>query len=179
MASEIYQPSDDSYLMQKVLQEKIPNLLKRNPNLKVLEIGAGSGVQLVILQQNGVKNIFSSDINSHAVMQCKKLGFDCIQSDLFEKIKNKYNLIIFNPPYLPEDKREPSDSKLATTGGKDGSEIINKFLIQAKKYLEKDGKIFLLTSSLTKNINWQDYKKTKIEEDDLFMEKLFVWEVCV
>ena len=177
--TNIYSPAEDSYLMQKVLQEKIPIFLKGNPSLKVLEIGAGSGIQLVILQQSGVKNIFSSDINPHAVMQCKKMGFECVQSDLFEKIKGKYDLIIFNPPYLPEDKNEPRESKISTTGGKNGSEIINKFLIQARKYLEKNGKIFLLTSSLTKNIDWHDYKKTKIAEDDLFMEKLFVWEVWI
>ena len=177
MSSDIYSPSDDSYLMQKVLKEKIPILLKENSNLKVLEIGAGSGIQLVVLQQLGVKNIFSSDINPHAVMQCKKLGFDCIQSDLFENVKGKYNLIIFNPPYLPEDEREPAESKISTTGGKKGSEIINKFLIQAKKYLERDGNIFLITSSQTKDIDWQDYKKVKIAEDNLFMEKLFVWEL--
>lgn len=175
----IYSPAEDSYLMQKVLKEKIPSLLKKTPNLKVLEVGAGSGIQIVVLQQLGVKNIFSSDINSQAVAQCKKLGFECVQSDLFEGISGKYNLIIFNPPYLPDDKSEPSDSKVATTGGKNGSEIINEFLIQAKKYLEKDGRIFLLASSLTKKINWQDYQKIQIAEDDLFMEKLFVWEVWI
>ncbi|MEK9184542.1 MAG: HemK2/MTQ2 family protein methyltransferase, partial [Patescibacteria group bacterium] len=140
MSSEIYFPAEDSYLMQKVLQEKISNLLKENSDLKVLEIGAGSGIQLVVLQQLGVKNIFSSDINSYAVVQCKNLGFDCIQSDLFEKIKGKYHLIIFNPPYLPDDEREPQESKLATTGGKNGSEIISKFLIQAPNFLKKDGR---------------------------------------
>lgn len=179
MIPEIYSPSEDSYLMQKVLKERIPELLKENPNLKVLEIGAGSGIQLVVLQQLGVKNIFSSDINPYAIKQCIRLGFNCIESDLFEKIKSKYDLIIFNPPYLPDDKKEPKESKISTTGGKNGSGIINKFLIQAKEYLKKDGKIFLLTSSLTKNINWQDYKKTKIAEDNLFMEKIFVWEVWI
>ena len=227
LSRDFYEPAEDSYLMQKVLKEKIPIFLKENHNLKVLEIGAGSGIQLVVLQQLGVKNIFSSDINPNAVMQCKRIGFNCIQSDLFEKIGDfmrfpseaesigmrqislihndfsmleleeiaqprregrlsegnrrcpRYDLIIFNPPYLPEDKRESRESKIATTGGKNGSEIINNFLIQAKSYLNKNGKIFLLTSSMTKKINWQDYNKIKIAEDNLFMEELFVWEICV
>ena len=208
MSSKIYSPAEDSYLMQKVLKEKIPIFLKENHNLKVLEIGAGSGIQLVVLQQLGVKNIFSSDINPNAVMQCKRIGFNCTESDLFENIWDfmrfpseaveeiakprregrlsegnrrcpRYDLIIFNPPYLPEDKRELQESKIATTGGKNGSEIINNFLIQAKSYLNKNGKIFLLTSSMTKKINWQDYNKIKIAEDNLFMERLFVWEVWI
>ena len=177
----IYEPSEDSYLLQKILKEKIPNLLKRNSQLKVLEIGSGSGVQLVILQQLGVKNIFSSDINPHAVEQCTKLGFNCIKSDLFFNIKSKdkYDIIIFNPPYLPEDKREPAESKLATNGGKTGSEIINKFLQQAKDFLKKDGKIFLITSNLTKGIKWLNYKKKLLGEEKLFFEKLFVWELRI
>ena len=176
---QIYEPAEDSYLMQKVLKEKIPALLKTNPDLKVLEIGSGSGTQLVVLQQLGVKNIFSSDINQHAVEQCRKLGFNCIQSDLFENIKDKYNVIIFNPPYLPEDKKEPQESKLATTGGKSGGEIINKFLHQAKNYLASNGKIFLLTSSLTQEVDFLNYKKELLEIDKLFMEELFVWELWI
>ena len=109
------------------------------------------------------------------------MGFDCIYSDLFSNIKEKFDIIIFNPPYLPEDKnnKEDRESKLATTGGKKGSEIINRFLQQAKKHLTKDGKIFLLTSSLTKNINWLDYKKKLIAKKKLFFEELMVWEIKV
>jgi len=96
---------------------------------------------------------------------------------LFEKIKSKFPLIIFNPPYLPEDSQEPKESRIATTGGKKGSEIINKFLQQAKKHLNPDGKIFLITSSLTRKINWQNYKKELLGKKKLFMEELCVWEI--
>jgi len=85
-------------------------------------------------------------------------------------------LIIFNPPYLP---REKHDEGKDTTGGKNGSEIINKFLNQAKAHLNKNGKILLLTSSFTKNINWLDYKKELLGTKSLFFEELYVWElVC-
>ena len=75
------------------------------------------------------------------------------------------------------DEREPEDSRIATTGGKNGSETINKFLKEAKKFLKKDGKIFLVSSSLTKGLNFLGYKKKKIGEEKLFFEKLFVWEL--
>ena len=88
--------------------------------------------------------------------------------------KNKFDLILFNPPYLPEDK---FDKGLDTTGGKNGSEVINKFLIQAKRYLNKNGKILILTSSLTKKINWQIYSKKKLAEKRIFFETLYVWEL--
>jgi release factor glutamine methyltransferase len=173
--STIYEPAEDTFLMQKVLEKQLPKLLKQNPNLKFLEIGCGSGYNLQTAKKLGVKNIFSCDINLDAVKHCKKLGFNCIESNLFSKIKGKFDLIIFNPPYLPEDKLEPKDSKLATTGGKLGSELINKFLEQSKKHLNSEGKIFLLVSNLTKGINWQDYKKKLIAKEKIFFEELMVY----
>ncbi|NMB66954.1 methyltransferase, partial [Candidatus Woesearchaeota archaeon] len=137
---EIYQPSEDSYLMSKILKEKIPKIKKLNSKLKFLEIGAGSGINLETVFNLGIKkeNIFSCDINKDSVNYCKKLGFNCVHSDLFQNIKGSYDIIIFNPPYLPYDKNEPKDSRTSTTGGKRGNEIIIKFLKQAKFHLKKD-----------------------------------------
>jgi release factor glutamine methyltransferase len=78
---------------------------------------------------------------------------------------------------LPEDKQEDKESKLATTGGKQGGELINRFLNQAKNYLTKDGRIFLLTSSLTKGIKWLNWKKNLIAKKKLFFEELYVWKI--
>lgn len=180
----IYQPAEDSYLLDKTLRKEIPKLLKENPNLEFLEIGAGSGIILETAKQLGIKpkNIFATDINQEAVSHCQSQGFNCIFSDLFEEVEGKYNIIVFNPPYLPEDSEglEPEESQLATTGGASGSELINKFLEQAQEYLEEDnGRIFVLTSSLTKGIDWKNYKKKLIGKENLFMEDLFVWELRV
>ena len=173
---EIYEPAEDSYLMSEVLKQRI-----KNPDLSCLEIGVGSGIQLQTLKKIGVKYIKGVDINKKAVMHCRKLGFDCLPSDLFSSIKEneKFDFIIFNPPYLPKDKREPKDSQKATTGGKLGSIIINKFLQQAKSHLKPEGKILLLTSSLTKGIKWLDYKKKLISKKKIFMEELYVWELTI
>ena len=174
---KIYEPAEDSYLMSKTLKETIPKLLKTNLDIKFLEIGSGSGIQLKTVEQLGIKEIFASDINPKAVEHCKKLGFNCVYSDLFENINGKYDLVVFNPPYLPLDSREPSESQLSTTGGKSGSEIINKFLRQVKNHLNPKGKIFLLTSSLTKNIDWKNYNKKLLGKEKIFMEELYVWEL--
>ena len=177
----MYQPQEDSYLMSRIIKEKIPELLKENPNLKFLEIGAGSGIHLETALTSGIKiqNIFSSDINQDSVSHCNLLGFNCIHSDLFENIRGKYQIIIFNPPYLPKDPHEPKDSQQETTGGKKGNEIINKFLQQAKDYLNNNGKIFLITSSLAEDINFEKlgYKAKEIGCENLFMERLCIWEL--
>ncbi len=175
----IYQPAEDSYLMSEILKEKLPKMLEENSNLKFLEIGAGSGIHLETALKIGVKkeNIFSVDINQNAVNHCLSLGFNCVNSDLFQNVSEKFDVIIFNPPYLPEDAREPCDSQTATTGGKKGCEIINRFLKEVGNYLKEVGKIFLITSSLSENVNFLDYSKEKVGCEKLFMEELCVWEL--
>ena len=179
--SEIYSPLEDSYLMSNALKSEIPNLLEKNSNLKFLEIGAGSGINLETAFGSGIKkeNILGTDINNLAVEHCKKLGFECISSDLFAKIpKNKkFDLIIFNPPYLTLDKKEPKSSRISTTAGKKGNEIIIKFLKQTKNYLLINGKIFLLTSSLSKKIDFKKlgYDAEKILSQKLFFEEIVLW----
>ena len=183
MHSSIYVPAEDSFLFSRVLKEQLPKLLKKNPNLKFLEIGTGSGIHLETASNCGVKkeNIFSSDINKNSVSHCNVLGFNCVHSDLFENIEGKFDLIAFNPPYLPEDSREPKDSAVATTGGKEGDEIILKFLKEAKKFLNKNGKIFLITSSLARKVDFEKlgYKEKEIGCERLFYEILCVWELRI
>lgn len=198
MNSSIYKPSEDSYLMTNVLKQRLPEILKENPEMRMLEIGAGSGIHLQTALSSGVhkQNIFSSDINLFSVQHCNLLGFNCIQSDLFEAFKGglnvkgnlvplQFDLIIFNPPYLPEDKAserfEPKDSQVSTTGGKKGNEIIIRFLGQAKDYLKQNGKIFLITSSLAEPVDFKkfNYDEKEIGCERLFFETLCVWELSV
>jgi len=176
----IYEPAEDSFLLEKIILEKIPEMLKKKPNLKFLEIGVGSGIQLEAALKAGVKktNIHGVDINPDAITHCRKKEFECKLSNLFENVRESYDVIVFNPPYLPEDKEnEDEESKKITTGGKTGSEIPNKFLKQAKQHLNKEGKIYLLVSSLTKGLNFKDYKEKVAAEEKLFFEKLLVYEL--
>ena len=176
----IYSPEEDSYLLEKVILEKLPIKVKEDPNLTFLEIGSGSGIQLNAAEKAGVKkeNIFGVDLNIDAVKHCQGLGFNSMKSNLFDKVKERFDIIVFNPPYLPEDENsEDEESKLITTGGKEGSEVINNFLKESKNFLKKNGIIFLLTSSLTRGIDWQGYKKELIIEKRLFFEKLEVWKL--
>lgn len=173
---EVYSPAEDSFFLSEILEKEILKLSDKKSDIKILEIGCGSGIQLQAMQRAGIKkeNIFSCDINSVAVRHCRKLGFNSVKSNLFEKIKGKFDIITFNPPYLPESK---FDKEKDTTGGKQGGEVINKFLRQAKSHLIKNGKIFLLTSSLTKGINFLDYKKRLLGKKKLFFEELRAWEL--
>jgi len=181
-------PAEDSYLLSETLENYLINLINNNnsninKNLKIIDMGSGSGIQAKTCKKLGFKNILTADINYDAVKNLKKQGFNAKQSNLFEKIKDKYDLIIFNPPYLPEDKLEPRDSRLATTAGKEGYEIIIKFLKQAKSNLNKKGIILLLFSSLSKpsvikkQAKLLGYHLKLLKKQNLFFERLYVYEL--
>ena len=140
-------------------------------------MGTGSGIlSKTALQFLSKDQIFAVDINPLAVKEVTKLGIKAIKSDLFKEVKGKFDLITFNAPYLPRDSREPKSSQTATTGGKRGDEISVKFLKQAKKHLNKEGKIFLLISSLTPIGKIQEYGPKIVARKKIFMEELLILE---
>ncbi|MDD5193752.1 MAG: DUF2431 domain-containing protein [Candidatus Nanoarchaeia archaeon] len=199
-----YQPAEDSYLMSETLKEYLINLInKYNPDkknqknqeksnlknfnindimeIKILDMGSGSGIQAETCRELGLKNLITADINPAAVKLLKSKGFKSIKTDLFSNInkKSKFNIILFNPPYLPENEH---DKEKDTTSGKKGYELIIDFLEQAKSYLQKDGKILLLFSSLSKpaiikkQAKILGYNSKLLSKKHLFFEELFVYE---
>ncbi len=166
----IYHPAEDSFLLGKQV--------KKFAKGKVLDMGSGSGYQALIALKK-TKNVLTADISKEAVELCKSKGLNCIQSDLFSKIKDKFDLIIFNPPYLPLDELEDFDSRLSTTGGKKGNEILIRFLKQARSHLNKDGKIILIVSSLTPNFEdlfkKHKYKFKKLSGQSFFFERIYCY----
>jgi release factor glutamine methyltransferase len=176
----MYQPKEDSFL----LSESITNFFKNKKlkSEKFLDMGSGSGIQAETLTKFTAKeNIICADIDKEAIKLLRAKGFHAIHSNLFSKIKGKFDFIVFNPPYLPEHKY---DKEKDTTGGKKGDETILRFLRQAKKHLAQHGKMFLLSSSLTphKTINnylTENYKFRKIAGKKLFFETLEVWLISL
>jgi len=172
-----YNPSEDSYFLTEVLKEKI-----KDKKIKVLDLGTGSGIQSQTLIELGIskKNILASDINKSALQQVKKFGVNIIESNLFSKIPEKFDLVIFNPPYLPESE---FDNEPDTTGGKNGDEVIVEFIKNLSNHLTISGRAFLLTSSLTPEKKWKKLAKekglkiTKIATKKIFFEELYIWEI--
>ncbi len=164
----IYEPEEDSYLLNKYVRKYV--------NGKVLDMGTGTGIQAMSALEN-TEEVFAVDINEEAVEYVKKKGVSAIKSDLFENIEGKFDWIIFNPPYLPKDEDEPEDSRIATTGGEKGNEIILKFLKEAKRHLNAEGKILILVSSLTGEPKelFKGYEYKCLETENLFMEKISVY----
>ncbi len=171
----IYPPKEDSLLLEKHV--------KRLARGKVLDMGVGSGIQALAAAKKA-KSVLAVDVNPVVVSHCKKniknKKIKCLQSDLFSKIKDEFDTIIFNPPYLPQELPERD---VALEGGKKGYETIVRFLDSANAHLKTDGMILLLFSSLSnKNRVEQSIKQNLFEYKQLdrlhiFFEDLFVYKI--
>ncbi|HII15455.1 MAG TPA: methyltransferase [Nanoarchaeota archaeon] len=170
----MYPLAEDSYLLEKYV--------KKYAKGKVLDMGTGSGI-LAKAALEKADEVLAVDINPEAVAHAKSLGIKALRSDLFSNVKGKFDLIVFNPPYLPSEAKEDKYTALQVAGGRKGHEAIEKFLKQAKSHLEKSGKILLLFSSLSGDIGKlmkkHGYKARKLGERKMFFEKLYVYELFI
>jgi len=170
----IYDPEEDSFLLAKYVDKFAKG--------KVLDLGTGSGIQAETALRH-TKDVLAVDIDKESVNYVKKKKIRAIISDLFSNIKEKFDLIIFNPPYLPEEKLEDDESRKITTGGKYGYEILERFFSQASKYLNKNGKILIVFSSLTRKnkidkiIKNYNFKFKLLEGQKMFFEKIYCYLV--
>lgn len=146
----------------ELLVEEGINYLKsiKKVEKNVLEIGVGSGAVSIAICKN-YQDVFidAVDISEEAIciarVNISNYSLDnrirLYLGDLFSPIPryNKYDLIISNPPYIPEERLKilPIDVKaeplIALNGGKDGLEILRKIITEGKKYLKNNGLILL------------------------------------
>jgi len=171
MKFSIYQPAQDSYLLEKQIK-------RYAARKSCLDMGSGSGILAEACKKSKASSVIAIDINKKSIKLLRQKGISAIKSDLFKEINGKFDLIVFNPPYLPLDQREPKDSQLATTGGKNGDEIILRFLKQVPKHINNNSIILLLVSSLTPltkiitSLSKLGLKHKKIAEEKLFCLQL-------
>lgn len=132
----MYDPDEDSLLMVDTLRK-----LKLRGG-RALDMGTGSGVIARELAKSFTR-VVACDIDPAV----KKVNFpenvEVVVSDLFEKISGKFDLITFNPPYLPCPYE--GDRELCCGDGR----LIEKFVREAKPRLNPSGLILLLLSSLS------------------------------
>lgn len=166
----MYQPREDSFLIQKHIKGCI------KPNSAVLDVGTGSGI-LAREAAKHCKNVTACDIDKELIAKLSKENrhIKFVSSNLFLNIEGKFDLIIFNPPYLPSKKIENKE----IDGGKNGTQLIEKFLQQAKHHLKPEGKILLVCSSLNRNIEKlfekYHYNFKLIDKQAFFFEQLFLY----
>lgn len=119
---------------------------------KVLDLCAGSGAIGIVISKKSECEVLGTDISDDALKVAKMNGqmlnvkINFMQSDLFDKVLDKYDLIISNPPYIATSDIAKLDKKVknyeprqALDGGIDGLDIIRKIAFEYKNYLNENG----------------------------------------
>jgi release factor glutamine methyltransferase len=147
----VYEPAEDSFLLADAA------LKEAKPGMNILEIGTGSGFISAVLRANlKYIRLVATEINPHAARCAKANAVEVIRTDLFKGLKPRrsetlFDLILFNPPYLPTLKEEkiPGWLNYAFDGGISGRDTLDQFLYEVRDYLKPGGKILVLISSIT------------------------------
>ena len=151
---------DERVLIPRPETEELVNLiLAENPkdNLKVLDIGTGSGaIALALAKSRPDWTITASDISQDALdlasknAEIQSLNIFLKKSDCFSEISSKYDIIVSNPPYISRsDESEVglnvlhSEPHLALFADEDGLAIYRRIAEDSKDYLNDGGKIYL------------------------------------
>ena len=140
-------------------EELVDLILTENPekNLKVLDIGTGSGAIALALAKNRPDwSVTATDISQDALdlatenAKRQDLNLSFIKSDCFSEISSKYDIIVSNPPYISRaDEVEVglnvlhSEPHLALFADEDGLAIYRRIAEDSKDYLNDGGKIYL------------------------------------
>ena len=140
-------------------EELVELILAENlkENLKVLDIGTGSGaIALALAKSRPDWTITASDISQDALdlasknAEIQNLNIFLKKSDCFSEISSKYDIIVSNPPYISRrDESEVglnvlhSEPHLALFADEDGLAIYRRIAEESKGYLHDGGKIYL------------------------------------
>lgn len=156
LVPEVYEPAEDTFLLI--------DSIKLSQGDSVYEIGSGSGLIALFCASFGA-NVVCCDINPFAVELIKKNYlinqsllkgyFDVRIGDLFSVLdsNDSFDIIIFNPPYLPTTKKELVGGSgwfdKAVNGGLDGLDVIERFINQVSGFLKKNGRAYFIFSNLS------------------------------
>lgn len=153
-------------------------------NRRVLDLCTGSGcIGISMALMNPKIQVDLIDVSPEALRVAKtniKLfslqgRVRCIQSDLFSKVRGKYDLIVTNPPYVSAEEYEAlspefiHEPKLALECGPEGLDIVHRIIRVAGKYLNPGGKLFaevgsaavepLVAAYPKLDLHWQPYMR--------------------
>jgi release factor glutamine methyltransferase len=158
----IYPPSEDTYLLIDAIKSRAKG--------RALELCCGTGAVGLCIS-NKLESIIALDINPIAVKNTKqnyaKNGLtkmlDAIIGDLFSPLKKQaFDLILMNPPYLPDEEEEPKS--LCWSGGGRGRIIIDRFINGLGGFLGESGRALFVQSTL----NGIDESLSMIKDQGMF-----------
>jgi len=141
---EVYTPAEDSLLMLDAI-----DLWGDLKGLRCLDVGTGTGIVAIFMAKRGCETV-ATDLTFESVKLTLKnaklngIRLHVAQGDLMSHFRgSSFDIITFNPPYLPE---HPSSEKISLSwaGGSMGRELIDRFLSDLPRVIRRGGKVAIL-----------------------------------
>ena len=143
----VYAPAEDSELLIESIDPK--------PGQRVLEVGTGSGIVALHCAAAGA-SVTGTDANPDAA-RCARdnatanvlgenaeggRGLSIVLCDLANGVRGPFDLVLFNPPYLPGKMGQP-----AADGGAGGIEVVSRMLQDLPRLLAPGGRCIIILSN--------------------------------
>lgn len=174
-------PRQDTEIL---VEEVIKYINSQERKVKVLDMCTGSGcIAISIDKLCDNAQVVGADISKKALEIAEinnkenSAGVDFIESDLFENIKECFDVIVSNPPYIESEKIEKLmpevrdfEPRIALDGTKDGLEFYRNICNNLSRYLKEQGAVFFEIGynqgrSVSKILNEQGFEKVKVIKD--------------
>lgn len=141
----------------EILVEEVIGSCDKKKEYKILDLCTGSGAIGISLAKYIPNScVVCTDISVKALEIAKKnakknevRNIEFIKSNMFENIKESFDIIVSNPPYIAKnviltlDKEVQNEPHIALDGGEDGLDFYKTIANNAYVYLQKGGKLFL------------------------------------
>lgn len=171
-SDEVYRPAEDSYLLLRALD--------LTDAASFLEIGTGTG--LIALHAARQVPTLATDISplatglARANARRNDVSLNITRADLFSGLCGAFDVIAFNPPYLPLRPRGGWLDR-AWSGGLGGEEVILRFLHDLPPFVARGGVTYLLLSA--QNQEALEKIETAFHTEEVGRESLFFDEITV
>lgn len=140
----------------ELLVEKVLEVIDKHSEIKILDMCTGSGcIGISIKKLRPNTKVTAADLSEKALGVARKNGANLkaevkfVQSDLFEKINEKYDIIVSNPPYIRKsdiltlmDEVREHEPLMALDGDEDGLKFYRDISSKLNEFLNDGGLIF-------------------------------------
>lgn len=145
----VYRPSDDTFLLARAVAAAV------GAGTRFLEVGCGAALASLVAARAGAK-VTCTDVNPRAVALARhnarenQLALDAVETDLLAGLAGPFDVVAFNPPYLPTSPDEyiPGPLNLAFDGGPDGNAVVLRFVEQLGRLRPLPATVLVVHSSL-------------------------------
>ena len=157
LSADTLEPRDDTEALVDLALPEIQAIIGQCGKARIVDMGTGTGAIAIALLANADRlKATAVDISDDALetasLNAKNAGvadrFTPLKSDWFSGLSGKFDMIISNPPYIPENQIsslatevKKYDPLRALAGGQDGLDFYRKLAKEGRPFLKPHGMI--------------------------------------